>query len=167
MRRKKKTQVKSTPEIQLVIDKNLVKEYEGNFFRTYSFMDLLNLIHVRNLLRRGQELTTIPDQTILSVYDGHTIFSIFQMNAEVFEKIYQQIKTRNFEDSLDAYKRPTEDQFLRRFYKILTTPTKDQCLSDQNCQEEPLNWCQVCKGRKKDELTEEDRKQKDGSIGEC
>ena len=76
MRRKKTTQVKQT-EFQHVIDKNLIKEYEGNFFRTYSFMDLLNLIHIRNLLRRGQELTIIPDQTILNVYEGHTIFSIF------------------------------------------------------------------------------------------
>ena len=75
MRRKKKHQI--TKDVKKIVDKGLVKEYEGNFYRTYSFIDLLNLIVMRNSLRRGQELRQIPDQTILSVYHGNTIFSIF------------------------------------------------------------------------------------------
>ena len=75
MRRKKKHQV--SKDEKKIVNKELIKEYEGNFFRTYSFMDLLNLVDVRNSLRRGRELRLIPDQTILSVYDNHTIFSIF------------------------------------------------------------------------------------------
>ena len=68
MRRKKQTQVMK--QEKRIIDKALIMEYEGVFYRTYSFMDLLNLVHIRNQVRRGQELSTIPDQSILSVYVG-------------------------------------------------------------------------------------------------
>lgn len=63
-----------------MIDKEIIKEYEGVFFRSYSYMDLLNLRHMQNIVNRGQEFSTIPDfpdQTILSVYEGQTLFSIF------------------------------------------------------------------------------------------
>ena len=56
-----------------MIDKEIIKEYEGVFFRSYSYMDLLNLRHMQNIVNRGQEFSTIPDfpdQTILSVYEG-------------------------------------------------------------------------------------------------
>lgn len=68
MRRKKQTQVMK--QEKRIIDKALIMEYEGVFYRTYSFMDLLNLVHIQNQVRRGQELSTIPDQSILSVYVG-------------------------------------------------------------------------------------------------
>ena len=77
-RRKKNTQVKK--DTATVIDKEIIKEYEGAFFRTYSYLDLLNIVHMQNIVSRGQEFSTIPDfpdQTILSVYDGRTLFSIF------------------------------------------------------------------------------------------
>ena len=107
MRRKKKHQ---GPKYEKkIVDKELKVEYQGIFFRTYSFMDLLNLVDVRNSLRRGRELRLIPNQTILSVYDNHTIFSIFQMQSEVFEKINEQFEVHPFEDSLDAFQKPTED----------------------------------------------------------
>ena len=51
-------------------------------------MDLLNLVHVRNLLRRSEEFF-VPDETMLSVYEGHTFFSIFQYNPEIFDKVYE------------------------------------------------------------------------------
>ena len=43
-RRKKNTQVKK--DAATVIDKEIVKEYEGVFFRSYSYLDLLNLVHM-------------------------------------------------------------------------------------------------------------------------
>ena len=86
MRRKKRTQVKLTAKE--VMSKELIKEYEGVLHKTYSFMDLLNLVHIQNIVRRGLEFSTIPDipdQTILSVYDGKTIFSIFKESEKVFD----------------------------------------------------------------------------------
>ena len=59
-----------------MIKKLIMKEFEGNFYRSYSFMDLLNLVQIRDQLQR-EEKFFVPDQTLLSVYEGHTIFSIF------------------------------------------------------------------------------------------
>ena len=59
--------------------KNYQSLYEGNIHRTYSFIDLLNLVQIRHALKKGEEVF-IRDQTMLSVYEGHTIFSIFLYN---------------------------------------------------------------------------------------
>ena len=71
--------------------KNIVREFEGNFYRTYSFIDLLNMVHVRNLLRRKEKFF-IPDEAMLSVYEGHTFFSIFEYNPDVLDRVYEQLK---------------------------------------------------------------------------
>ena len=60
---------------------------------------------------------------MLSVYEGHTFFSIFEYNPDVLDRVYEQLKQRNFEDSVDYNKKPTEDVFLRRLYRILCLPT--------------------------------------------
>ena len=71
--------------------KDLGQEYQGVFFRTYSFLNLLNLVHVNNLVKRGKDMQTIPnipDKTILSVYDQKTIFSIFRDSDIVLDQLY-------------------------------------------------------------------------------
>ena len=67
-----------------LIGKAYVREYEGNFYRTYSFIDLLNLSQIKHFLKKGEEIF-INDQTMLSVYEGHTIFSIFFYNPSVLQ----------------------------------------------------------------------------------
>lgn len=84
MRRNKATQIRGPSTEEGIAEKHQVKEFEGNYYRTYSFLDLLNLIQARNLVRRGEEFS-VGDQTLLSVYEGHTFFSIFQFNPQVFE----------------------------------------------------------------------------------
>ena len=37
------------------VQKNYSKEYEGNFCRTYSFIDLLNLVYIKHNLKKGEE----------------------------------------------------------------------------------------------------------------
>ena len=58
--------------------------YFGNMHRTHSYLDLLGLHQIKIALMNGQEFF-VPDQTILSVYAGHTIFSIFLYNSQVLE----------------------------------------------------------------------------------
>ena len=134
MRRKEQKQVKLVPDEDGIIQKSVVKQFEGNFYRTYSFLDLLNLVHVRNLLRRREQFF-IHDETMLSVYEGHTFFSIFENNPEVFEQVYEQLSSRTFEDSVDFNKQTTESLFLRRLYKILSIPVVQNQLifEDENC----------------------------------
>ena len=62
---------------------------------------------------------------MLSVYEGHTIFSIFLYNPLVYDTIYSQVKSRSFEGTLDEFRNPTEDVFLRRLYRIMMLPTND------------------------------------------
>ena len=37
------------------VQKNYLREYEGNFCRTYSFIDLLNLVYIKHNLKKGEE----------------------------------------------------------------------------------------------------------------
>jgi hypothetical protein len=60
---------------------------------------------------------------MVSTYQGHTIFSIFQFCPLVYDQILQQLKNRNFLDTVDFFKQRTQDVFLRRLHKTLFTPT--------------------------------------------
>ena len=71
------------------------REYEGNFYRTYSLVELLSLVHIRHQLKQ-EEKFYIEDQTMVSTYQGHTVFSIFQFCPQVYDQILQQLKHRNF-----------------------------------------------------------------------
>ena len=83
MSRKKKKDI-SVSILPRSLGKPYQIEFEGVFYRTYSFLDLLNLVHVRNQVRRGEKIH-IPDETLLSVYEGNTFFSLFQYNPEVLD----------------------------------------------------------------------------------
>ena len=48
MRRKRSSPITALNRETSIKVKNTVKEFEGNYYRTYSFLDLLNLIQVRN-----------------------------------------------------------------------------------------------------------------------
>ena len=149
MRRKTNKMIKQrNPDEEGTIQKTMDREYEGNFYRTYSFLDLLNLVHIQNLLKRDEKFY-IGDKTMLSVYEGHTIFSIFQFNPQVYEQIHKQIRSRTFEESIDAFKNPTENVFLRRLFRILNIPTKTTKLifDDERCTEDLMNWCRYCGGK--------------------
>ena len=91
MRRKLLIQINTVNKKEsdkLHIQKQYTREFEGNFYRSYSFMDLLNLVQIRNLLRRKEDIF-VRDETMLSVYDGHTFFSIFEYNPEIFDAVYE------------------------------------------------------------------------------
>ena len=103
---------------------DLVKEYEGNFYRTYSFLDLLNLNRIRQLLN-NEEKFYIRTQTILSVYEGHTIFSIYLNYIEVYEKIFNQFSVTDSENEMSSKKKKIESSLARRLYRILKMPTMD------------------------------------------
>ena len=81
---------------------------------------------------------------MLSVYEGHTVFSIFFYNPQFFNQIYTQIRSRSFEDTVDDYKNPTEDIFLRRLYRIIMMPTADNLDVSQKCQFNTQYWCKKC-----------------------
>ena len=63
--------------------------------------------------------------TILATYEGHTIFSIYLYQFEVYQKILSQLNEIEFEDETDASKKSLENSTLRRLHRILKMPTMD------------------------------------------
>ena len=67
-----------------LILKNYDKHFSGNIYRTYSFLNLLDLEYVKQSILKDEEFF-INDDTILSAYEGHTVFSIFLQKLVVYE----------------------------------------------------------------------------------
>ena len=105
------------------------KKYSGMIYRTYSEIDLLDLLDIKIALERKEDINYIDLDTILSTYEGHTIFSIFQHYYEVYEKIAKQLKEQEFEYEINANKEIIENKALRRLYRILNMPTIDLKIS--------------------------------------
>ena len=60
----------------MIESKYYSKQYTGSLFRTHSYIDLLDLQFIKSALSKGDDFF-IDEDTILSTYEGHTIFSIF------------------------------------------------------------------------------------------
>ena len=54
LRRIKKNLVIANQD-NLILEKRYSRECIGNFYRTYTFLDLLNLVYIRELLRIGED----------------------------------------------------------------------------------------------------------------
>lgn len=67
-------------------------------------------------------ITNFSEDTILANYDGHTIFTIFYNISEVYKQLQIYIEDKQYEDE-DVLGRLSENNFLRRLYRILNLPT--------------------------------------------
>ena len=59
----------------------------GMLFRTFAEVDLQQLYIIFKKIESRQRLDDIDIESVLSTYEGHTIFSIFADQINVFEKI--------------------------------------------------------------------------------
>lgn len=94
-------------------------------FRTFSELDLWQIKNISDTLDKRNKLTKIDSNTILTTFEGHTIFSIFWDRIQVFEQILSQLQEEEFEDEDDSNGQDTENSRLRRLYRILNLPTMD------------------------------------------
>ena len=53
------------------------KEFKGIIYQTYSEIELLDLTLIKTAVINKEPLSFIDFSTILSTFEGHTIFSIF------------------------------------------------------------------------------------------
>ena len=67
----------------------------------------------------------IDPESILSCYEGHTIFSIFFDRIVVYEQILAQLTDQVFEDAEDMHGTGVENSYLRRLYRVLNRPVND------------------------------------------
>ena len=89
-----------TKPLDPIIKKNYDKKYSGNVFRTYTFLNLLDLEHARQQMLKEEEFN-FNNETIVATYEGHTIFSIFLYRVQAYEKILDQLKGQEFEDEFN------------------------------------------------------------------
>ena len=94
-------------------------------FRTFSEIDLHELKRISDAIENRQKIPKIDEEAIVSNFEGHTIFSIFQEHIDVYEQIVQQMKEKEFEASEDFNGIDAEHPYLRRIHRILLTPTSD------------------------------------------
>ena len=106
------------------MQKNYTIEYSGALNRTYTYLNLLDLEQVRLQLNKEDDFS-IDEDTILSTYQGHTIFSIFLQRFEVYEQILSQLEEKKYEDELNILRKLSENTVLRRLYRILCMPTAE------------------------------------------
>ena len=69
------------------IPKSYHRRCSSCLFRTYSYLNLLDLAYIKTSLDKEEDYF-IEEDTILSTYKGHTMFSIFLQKFEVYEHIY-------------------------------------------------------------------------------
>jgi hypothetical protein len=81
--------------LERVQTKGYAKTYTGAVYRTYSMIDLFDLLYVKEHVTKREEFY-IETSTILSTYAGHTIFSLFLEHDQVYEQILQQFKEQDF-----------------------------------------------------------------------
>ena len=66
----------------------------GILYRTHSYVDLEELKQIRDSLESSRpRLNNIDLQSVISIYDGHTIFSIFFDKIAVVDKILSQFNS--------------------------------------------------------------------------
>ena len=86
---------------QTIVVKNLNTELDGIIYRTYSEVDLLDLAEIKMQHDNKEMLHHIDVDTLLSTYEGHTVFSIYYSHLDVYEKIAEQFHDYQFEDEND------------------------------------------------------------------
>ncbi len=57
-------------------------------FNLYSDLCVREMLSIQSKLKRGELIRKIDEQSVLAEIKGHTIFSIFLENAEIFDLIY-------------------------------------------------------------------------------
>jgi len=60
-------------------------------FRSHAEADIVELQRISDILKNKKRLDNIDIQTALSIFDGHSIFSIFSREEKFHEQILLQL----------------------------------------------------------------------------
>ena len=96
----------------------------GILFRTSSYVDLCELEQIVEHTANNKKLEDIDMDTVVATFEGHTIFSLFFDQIQVYENILDQLMSMEFEPD-EIWDVEVENSYLRRLYQILAQPTKD------------------------------------------
>ena len=68
-------------------------------FKMYSEADLIELKYIYDTLRKRKKLDKIDYQTAVSVFEGHTIFSLFGNDEKLHVQLYNQISEADWPEA--------------------------------------------------------------------
>ena len=103
-------------------------------------------------LKEGKEFT-VDNDTLISIYEGHTLFSIFSIERKLYQYIAEQLKTSKFEDEIDSAGNVIQNNFLRKLAQVMNTPTVKNIYETPGCvkckkkrQKDEKYVCPKCQG---------------------
>ena len=98
----------------------------GLLYRTYSEVDLFQLRKINELLGTEElDKEIIDTETLLSTYEGHTIFSIYFYHSKVYEMILKHWQEKDLGNKEDDSMSDEARLELRRLYRVLMMPVVD------------------------------------------
>ena len=105
----------------------------GMIYRTYCELDLLELKRIdESIEERTGVLQEIDPESILSIYEGRTMFSIYFDTILVYEQLHSQLMSQNFEQEESLNGEMIENSYLRRLLQILKLPSTDLKKSEED-----------------------------------
>ena len=89
----RRTQIISNEYVNLLFEKRQDRfedgsthfEISGMLFRTFSEVDLFELKRIQEAIEKRKKIPKIDMEAIVSNFEGHTIFSVFQEHIDVYE----------------------------------------------------------------------------------
>ena len=103
--------------------------YQGILFRTYSELDLFEMERINDCIRKKEQIQSIDQEFMLSVFEGHTVFSIYFDQIRVYDAVVQSVQDIVASEDEEA---DEESSFRRRLFRILTLPTWDVLSHNQD-----------------------------------
>jgi len=97
----------------------------GRLYRGFAEIDIFALKEIFNHMKDGHKIPHIDPQAFLSIYEGHTVFSIFFDYIDMYEHILTEFQQAEFENEKTSTGLDVEHNSLRRLYRILNFPTSD------------------------------------------
>ena len=87
-------------------------KYIDLVMRTYSHKNLLTLYYIILFMDDGSSFN-LDDETLTSIFDGHSVFSIFEANDIFYQQILDQINERKFSEQKDIFDNKVCNAFIR------------------------------------------------------
>ena len=86
-------------------------------------MDINEIKRISNILEKKKRLDDIDLQAANCIYNGHTVFSIFNEYDKMMEQLLTQLDEGEWEPEVQEDESEVQNDVLRRLFRILTLPT--------------------------------------------
>ena len=101
----------------------ITTRFSGVIYQTYAEIDVCMLQQINSALAQRTKLPDISDKSLVSTFEGHTMFSLYYEDIRVYEQIYEHLAEKEFEDDENTLGVAVESAYLRRLMQILQMPT--------------------------------------------